>query len=82
MTSGLASMFLTHIGSLGLPKLEPAIRMSWPYGTHSSGVLRGIPLLRPGTVSTRLGSPAMSSSVSRPRVTRWISMSTHMICGR
>src|SRR5687767_1371122 len=30
----------------------------------------------------RFGSPAMSNSVRRPRVTRWMNLSSHVICGR
>ena len=50
-------------------------------GTQSSGVVRRTPVLRPGTVSITLGSPAMSRIVTRPRVACCSRLSVHTICG-
>src|SRR4051794_9192885 len=79
--SGFASRFTTHTGCFGPPKFEPAISHASPRGTASSGVDLGRPLFRPMTVSLTLGSPAMSSTVSRPLVSHWMALSVAVICG-
>ncbi len=71
----------TQTGFLSWPKLEPAIRLPPSWGTHSSGVVRGTPDLRPFTVSIRLGSPARSRIVTRPLLTFWTNLSVAVIWG-
>ena len=46
--------FSTHTGSFGAPQFDPATRQVPSCGTHSSGVVRGSPDLRPRTVRNEL----------------------------
>jgi hypothetical protein len=81
MASPAASRLVAQAGIVSPPQLDPATSQPVPWGTPSSGTLRGCPLRRPTTVRVRSGRPVIDIRATRPPDSRYSPLSTRTTAG-